>query len=500
MMRSYPRIASFRSAAALAEHLRGLGWSLPFDDEILTAPASPLAQPLDLPWRGATRRVGCRFAVQPMEGWDGETDGHPSDLTRRRWLRFAESGAKLIWGCEAVAVLPEARANPNQLLINARTAHSIETLRREMAEAHRERFGRADDLLIGLQLTHSGRFSKPNVKDRPEALVAYRHPLLDAKFHLPPSKAPLTDAEVERIVRAFGEAARLAQETGFDFVDIKHCHGYLAHEFLSAFERPGIYGGSFENRTRLLRELVQAVRDAAPGLEIGVRLSAYDSIPYAKDPDTGEGHPAPSNGFMPYRWGFGVDPSDPVQPNLSEAKKLLGLLASLGVRLVNVTASSPYYAPHLSRPALFPPCDGYLPPEDPLAGVGRLLAAAQELKQSAPGMIFVSTGWTYLQNYLPHFAQASVREGWTDFVGLGRMMLSYPDLPADVLESGRLDAKRICRTFSDCTNGPRNGMISGCFPLDPYYKARPEAAEVKAVKLRQSPKPIHAAAGEVEQP
>lgn len=498
MMRSYHRVASFRSAAALAEHVRSLGWRLPFDEAILTAPASPLAQPIDLPWGGAARRAGCRFAVQPMEGWDGESDGCPSDLTRRRWLRFATSGAKLIWGCEAVAVLPEARANPNQLLMNTRTARPIEALRREMMEAHRRRFGAEDDLLIGLQLTHSGRFSKPHEKNRPEPLVAYHHPLLDARFRLPPSQAPLTDEEVERIVRAFGEAARLARETGFDFIDIKHCHGYLAHEFLGAHDRTGPYGGGFENRTRLLRELIQAARDSAPGLAIGVRLSAYDVIPYAKDPETGEGRPAPVNGFLPYRWGFGVSSSNPTQPDLSETKRALELLSSLGVRLMNITASSPYYAPHLSRPALFPPCDGYLPPEDPLAGVARLLAAAKELKDSAPDMVFVSSGWTYLQNYLPHFAQAAVREGWTDFVGLGRMMLSYPDFPADVLEHGQLDAKRICRTFSDCTNGPRNGMISGCYPLDSYYKARPEAAEVKAVKLRQSPRPAGVPAGETE--
>lgn len=498
MMRPYPRVASFRSASALAQHLRDLGWPLPFDEEILTAPASPLAQSLDIPWRGSTRRVGNRFAVQPMEGWDGEADGGPSELTRRRWLRFAASGAKLIWGGEAVAVLPEARANPNQLLMNPHTAGRIESLREDLVEAHRQRFGRADDLVIGLQLTHSGRFSKPREKNRPEPLIAYHHPFLDAKFNLPPSQMPLSDAEIARIGRAFGEAARLAQEAGFDFVDIKHCHGYLGHEFLSAFERPGPYGGSFENRTRLLRELIAVVRDSAPALEIGVRLSAYDTIPYMKDEVTGSGHPADSNGRVPYRWGFGVDQTDPIRPDLAETKALLQLLITLGVRLVNITASSPYYAPHLSRPALFPPCDGYLPPEDPLAGVARLQMAARELKKSMPEIIFVSSGWTYLQNYLPHFAQAAIREGWTDFCGLGRMMLSYPELPSDALERGNLDPKRICRTFSDCTNGPRNGMVSGCFPLDPFYKARPEAADVKAIKLRLTPRPANAAAQEVE--
>lgn len=484
--KSYPRVASFRTASELAERLQQLGWQLPFDEEILLAPSSPLAQPLEVPWRGPKRRVGNRFAVQPMEGWDGEADGRPSDLTRRRWMRFAASGAKLVWGGEAVAVLPEARANPNQLLLNPRTASSLEALREDFLSAHRERFGKADDLLLGLQLTHSGRFCRPYEKNRLDPVIAYRHPILDKKFSIPPSQEPVSDLGVGRIVKAFGEAARLAQEIGFDFVDLKHCHGYLGHEFLGAFERPGPYGGSFENRTRLLREMVAVVRDRAPGLEIGVRLSAYDTVPFIKDRETGEGHPTKTPDGVPYRWGFGVNSSNPTQPDLTESRNLLRLLVSLGVRLVNITASSPYYAPHLSRPALFPPCDGYLPPEDPLAGVARLETATKELKAAMPELIFVSTGWSYLQNFLPHFAQAAVRKGWTDVVGLGRMMLSYPELPADTLGKGRLDAKRICRTFSDCTNGPRNGFVSGCYPLDPFYKARPEAEAVKAIKLRMN--------------
>lgn len=479
---SFPRVASFKSARSVAEHLAGLEFPLQFDDQILTAPSSPLAQPVGIRWLGGQRQVGNRFAVQPMEGWDGERDGRPSDLTRRRWLRFGASGAKLIWGCEAVAVLPEARANPNQLLINPSTAASLEKLRKDLVHAHGQLFGKTDDLLVGLQLTHSGRFSKPHEKDRSEPVIAYRHPILDPKFHLARNHQPVSDAEVNRIVGAFGEASRLAQEIGFDFVDLKHCHGYLAHEFLGAFERSGLYGGSFHNRTRFLREVVAAVRDRAPYIEIGVRLSAYDTIPYARNPETGHGYPATRPDLRPYRWGFGIDQNDPVRPDLTEAKAVVQWLASAGVRLLNVTSSSPYYAPHLSRPALFPPCDGYSPPEDPLAGVARLIRAAHEIKSAVPEMSVVSTGWTYLQNYLPHFAQAAVRAGWTDFVGLGRMMLSYSDFPADVLQKGRLDPKRICRTFSDCTNGPRNGLISGCYPLDPFYKGRPEAAELSAIK------------------
>jgi 2,4-dienoyl-CoA reductase-like NADH-dependent reductase (Old Yellow Enzyme family) len=479
---TYPRVASFFTAAALAAHLKRLGWELPFDHAILSAPDSPLAQPFQLPWHKGWRRVGNRFAVQPMEGWDAEPDGAPSDLTRRRWLRFARSGAKLIWGGEAVAVLPEARANPRQLLLNERTAPSLADLRQQMVQAHRERFGEAGDLVIGLQLTHSGRFCRPHEETRLEPVIAYHHPILDARYPPCAGTPPVSDAEVGRIVEAFGRAARLAEASGFDFVDLKHCHGYLGHEFLSAHHRPGPYGGSFENRTRFLRELVSIVRASAPALEIGTRVSAYDCIPFVPDPETGRGVPAHGPGELPYMWGFGVDALDPCRPDLTETKLLLSLLRSLDVRLVNISAGSPYYSAHLQRPALFPPCDAYLAPEDPVAGAARLWLAAAELKKPAPDLVFVSTGGTYFQDYLPHFAQAALRAGWTDFVGLGRMMLAYPELPADVLEKGWLDRKKICRTFSDCTNAPRHGLASGCYPLDPFYKTRAEARQLQARK------------------
>jgi NADPH2 dehydrogenase len=479
---SFPRVASFRSARSVAEYLSKLGWFLPCDDEIQKAPGSPLAQPLEIPWREGQFTLGSRFVVQPMEGWDGELDGRPSELTRRRWLRFAQSGAKLIWGCEAVAVLPEARANPNQLVLNEKTAGAFETLVREMRKVHEERFGSHADLLIGLQLTHSGRFSRPREKNRLEPVIAYHHPVLDAKFRIPSCQPPVSDAEIERIVQAFGEAARLARDTGFDFVDVKHCHGYLGHEFLSAYNRPGAYGGNFENRTRFLREIVAATRESAKGIEVGVRLSSFDSIPFTQDPATGTATPAVEPGLLPYTWGFGLDPMEPWKPDMGETKLLMKCLTGMNVRLVNVSASSPYYAPHLQRPALFPPSDGYPPPEDPLIGAARLLTAARDLRRTGSEVVVVSSGWSYFQNFLPHFAQAAVREGWTDLVGLGRMMLSYPEFPADTLEKGHLDPKRLCRTFSDCTTGPRNGLISGCYPLDNFYKGRPEAAWLQTIK------------------
>jgi len=273
---------------------------------------------------------------------------------------------------------------------------------------------------------------------------------------------------VERLIDAFCDAARQAHELGFHFVDVKACHGYLLHEFLSARSRPGKFGGDFSGRTRLLTTIVERIRGELPGLAVGVRLSVFDTVPYRTSRDVGE--PLPYGEHLPYRLGFGVDQNDPLAIDLTEPIALLRRLRELGVAVVNLSCG------------IFPPSDGYLPPEDPLVGVWRQIDAARQCKQAVPEMPMVGTGYTYLQDYLPHVAQAVVRAGWIDVVGLGRMVLSYPELPADVLATGKLARKRVCRTFSDCTTGPRQGVVSGCFPLDPYYKALPEAAVVKRFK------------------
>jgi 2,4-dienoyl-CoA reductase-like NADH-dependent reductase (Old Yellow Enzyme family) len=471
----YPRVASLRTADALRAHLDRSGIPLGFDAELAAAASSPLAAPIEVD--GV--RVGNRFCILPMEGWDGTGDGEPSDLTERRWRHFGISGAKLIWGGEAVAVREEGRANPNQLLIGPRSQKSLARLREHLVAAHRERFGPgADaDLYVGLQLTHSGRFARPHVKDRPEPLVAYAHPVLDRRF--PDGVRMLGDDDLDRLVEDFVRAAKLAHAAGYRFVDVKHCHGYLGHELLSARARPGRYGGTFENRTRFLREVVDGIRAEVPGLGIAVRLSVFDTVPYRKD-ERGRGVPEAS--ASGYDYAFGLLADDDLGPALDDARALLRLLESKGVRWICTSAGSPYYTPHVQRPALFPPSDGYTPPEDPLRGVARQIEATARLKADFPGLVFVGSGYSYLQEWLPHVAQHAVARGQADFVGLGRMVLSYPDLPADVLEGKTLRRKAICRTFSDCTSGPRLGLVSGCFPLDPFYTAHPDAERLREAK------------------
>jgi NADPH2 dehydrogenase len=466
------RLGTVKNVTGFQEHLQSLHLTIPCDHELMTGTGSPLRQPLV---RGDIK-IGNRIVVHPMEGWDGSPDGNPSENTIRRWQRFGRSGAKLIWGGEAVAVSHEGRANPNQLLAAAHTQKGLSKLRNTLIEEHRLTTGSDNGLLIGLQLTDSGRYSRPNAHHRPEPRILYRHPFLDRRLGLPADFPILTDTEIEAIIGNFHRAADMAWKLGFDFVDIKHCHGYLGHEFLSAHTRAGRYGGSFENRTRFLREVVQGIRSIAPGLKIAVRLSAIDSVPFHPDPANssngklGPGVPEPYEKAIPYRWGFGVNALEPTKSDLNEPVRFLSLLEQLGIRLVNVTAGSPYYNPHLQRPALYPPSDGYLPPEDPLVSVARQMEATQRLKQQFPNLIFVGTGYSYLQDFLPHVAQAALREGWVDMVGLGRMVLTYPELLWDATGGHAIERKRICRTFSDCTTAPRKGLPSGCYPLDSFYK------------------------------
>jgi 2,4-dienoyl-CoA reductase-like NADH-dependent reductase (Old Yellow Enzyme family) len=482
------RVSSFKTVEAFRAHLRLLGVGLDCDDVVLRPKDSPLTRAVDdITLNG--KRIGNRYAIQPMEGWDGTSQGGVTGDVIRRWQRFGLSGAKLICGGEAMAVRPDGRANPNQLIINERNKKDLAKLREMLVTSHRDRHGTTDDLVIGFQLTHSGRFCKPNDKAKLEPRVAYRHPILDRKFGVTSDSQVFTDGEVDALIDDYIRAARIAWDIGADFVDIKHCHGYLLHEFLSAFHRPGKFGGSFENRTRILRQIVEGIRADGNPIELAVRLSAFDLVPFKPDParsrpgKPGPGIPEGYSQLLPYEYAFGVNPQNPTEPNLEEAGAFLDLCAQLGIKLVNLSAGSPYYNPHIQRPAAYPPSDGYQPPEDPLIGVARQVDAVRQLRTRASrNLILVGSAYSYLQEFLVHVAQHVVGAGWVDIVGIGRMVLSYPEVFSDALSGGQLNPKLLCRTFSDCTTAPRNGLISGCYPLDKHYTEKPEASLLKQVK------------------
>jgi|TARA_B110000037_G_scaffold112278_1_gene129478 2,4-dienoyl-CoA reductase-like NADH-dependent reductase (Old Yellow Enzyme family) len=471
----YKRIAQLKTAKDFNEYLESIKVNLPFDKDLITGVDAPYEKSWVLK---SGRTIGNRLCILPMEGWDGTADGRPTDYTKRRWKNFAISGAKLLWGCEAVAVCHDGKANPNQLHIKASNLSDFKDLFQLIIHEHQNEFDRTDDLVIGLQLTHSGRFSKPNNKTSREPKIVYKHPILDTKFGIDALYPVLTDEDIDRIIQDYIKAAKLAQKAGFHFVDIKHCHGYLGHEFLSAKDRKGKYGGSLENRTLFLRSIVKGIHKEAPGLEIAVRLSAFDWIPFKKG-ENGIG--VPENKHTNYEYAFGGDGSG-VAENKKEIFDFLAIVQSLGIELICITVGSPYYNPHIQRPALFPPSDGYQPPEDPLVGVARQIEITAEIKRAFPELAIVGSAYSYLQEWLPNVGQSVLKQNLADFIGLGRMVLSYPDMPTDILKGEVMLRKKICRTFSDCTTGPRNGLISGCYPLDPFYKVLPEAKELKVLK------------------
>lgn len=462
-MPRWTQVKNMTSVAALRSHLEGLGVQLPLDDDV--DPTGPLTQSLAITDGSAgTHTAPNRWAVLPMEGWDGEDDGRPSDLVRRRWDRFAASEAGVVWG-EATAVRPDGRANPRQLVLDDNTVDDFTALRARLDPSQ----------VTVLQLTHSGRYARPTAAG-PTPKTAYEHPLLDARVESGAADV-LTDDEIDELVEQFIDRAVLARQAGFDFVDIKACHGYLGHEFLSAVHRPGPYGGDLAGRTRFLRSIIEGIRRQAPDLGVAVRLSLFDFAPHTVG-EGGVGIPETSD---PYRLAFGGDGSG-VGVDLRETHQVLDMLEDLGVGLVCASAGSPYYVPHIQRPAYFPPSDGYQPPEDPLVGVARLIAATAEIASRHPNLTVVGAGMSYLQEWLPNVGQALVDRGIAGAVGLGRMILSYPQMPADVLAGRELDRRLICRTFSDCTTAPRSGLISGCYPLDDFYNQREERLQLAAFK------------------
>lgn len=421
---------------------------------------------------GDDSRCGNRLCIQPMEGCDGTLDGQPDELTYRRYRRFGAGGAKLIWG-EATAVSDAARMNPRQLWIHEGSASPLEKMLSDCRQAHRETFGNDSDLLLGLQLTHSGRYSfrKPLVATHdaildPLTIDKSNGQRLDKTYPL------LSDDDLKRIEDQFVDAAKLAKNIGCNFVDLKQCHRYLLSELLASRNRTGEYGGSFENRTRFIRNIAGRIRAEVPGLMLVSRFNAYDGIPYRGE-GTGEdfiGVPCPHE--LPIETGFGVDPQNHLLEDLAEPIALARLLRDSGVQILNVSLGNPYANPHLVRPAEFPPVDGYHCPEHPLLGVCRHLRIAAAIQHAVPDVPVVGSGYSWLQEYALHVGAANVAKNRIGFVGLGRAALSHPDFSRVARETGKLNRKQICRTFSYCTGLMRNkqhplGQFpTGCPPFD----------------------------------
>ncbi len=431
------------------------------------------------PVRAGSFTIGNSIAIHPMEGCDGDLDGRPGELTWRRYHRFAAGGAKLIW-FEATAVCPEGRANTRQVMLVRETRDAFARLLDEMRRVHREAWGRDDDLLIPLQLTHSGRYSHPR------RIIADHNPVVDLKTGVPPDYPLISDDELERLEDVYVEAAGLALDAGFTAIDIKVTHGYLLSELIGAKTREGRYGGSLENRTRFIKNVTGKIRAAYGNrLLLCMRLGCYEGVPYVRDEKTGKGVPLPYP--IPYRWGFGVDPQDPLREDLSEVKQAVGWFRDWGIELLNVSMGSPYFNPHVGRPFEKPDEGNYEQPEHPLLGVDRHFRIAGELQRTFPDLPMVGTGYSWLQKYAINAGAKNIEEGNIRLMGIGRGALAYPDFARDALEKGELDERRVCKTLTYCTflmrqkNHPLGQFPTGCPPFDKevYGPIMKEAREAK---------------------
>ena len=408
---------SYRHIDELKEDILRLGVELPVSEQLNILKTS-------LPLYG--KLIPNRLAIHPMEGCDGTAEGAPDDLTFRRYGRFGAGGAGLLW-MEACAVSDEGRSNARHLYLNRENIPKFRNLfDHTMAESNSQPY-------TVLQLTHAGRYSKPH------AFVSVaRNPYLDPFTNM--ERTVITDEELERLENQYVETALLARKIGFDAVDIKACHRYLINEQLSAFTREGRYGGSFENRTRFLLNIIEKVK-ARTNLDITVRINAYDAIPY------------------PYGWGTDENGN----PALDEPRRLMQILYEKGVRMVNITTGNPYYNPHIGRPADVGP---YTPPEHPIESAARMLNIIREMKKAAPDMTLIGTGFSWFRVYGAHIAAGCIEKGWMNIAGFGRQSFAYPGFAKDIISEGKMYHSKCCIACTKCTELMRFGGQAGCVIKD----------------------------------
>lgn len=380
------------------------------------------------------KRVKNRVVIQPMEGADCNLDGSPSELTRKKYLNFAKSGAGIIW-FEACAVCAEGRTNLRQMFLTEKNLEKFQALLDEMRELSLRTNGFSP--LIILQLTHSGRQSI-------QPMIIYRNAVYE-KTRPADDSMIVTDDYLDSLPEMFVRSARLAAAAGFDGVDIKCCHGYLMAELLSAFGRKGKYGGDFEHRSKCFLECFRRVREDVPkNFIVTSRLGLSDMV---KKP-----------------YGFGTDEEGNL--DLTEGKRLIGELQKSDMNLINVTLGNPYYNPHVNRPFRV---GSYRAPEKPETGIQRFYDVEKEIKHTFPDLAVIATGISYYRNDLMEQAEKLLKDGVCDLVGFGRVSLAYPDFYRDYLEN-KFNGNKCCVACSRCTLLMRSKCVSGCATFDNYYK------------------------------
>ena len=414
---------SFTSPDELRLYMERNGYHIPFSKDITLLGNQVEVKAPD----GSIKTLKNALATHPMEGCDAQTDGSPSELTKRRYARFSGSGAALVWA-EAISVTPEARTSDHQMMFTEKNADAFRKLVDDVKK---------NDVFFVAQLTHSGRFAKNS--DTPHALFATKSVPFEKVRPQDVDVPVLSDDYLDRLPDLYAKAAKIAEDAGFDAIDVKACHQYLLDELLSAHTRDGKYGGSFENRAKLMIDCFDAVRSVLkPSTVLASRLSLSDMIEY------------------PY--GFAVTENKPTEPDLTETKKLLEILTAKGLSLVNMTMGSPYFNPHVNRPYNR---GAYEPPEHPLVGLERMIDGCAEIQKTFPELVMIGTGYSYLREFAPYVAAGALKENAAKMIGFGRMAFAYDSFAKDMI-AGKVDPKKVCIACSKCAELKKRSLHTGC--------------------------------------
>jgi len=416
------------SANELEATLAELGLSLPISGD-----SSVLGQHVKI----GDRITPNRFVALPMEGCDAKQDGSPGKLTFRRYERMAAGGAGIIW-LEACAVMHEGRSKPTALHLHDANVETYGALVTHMRQAAQTAMGH--EIICILQLTHSGRYCKPD--GTPVPLMVRHCPALDSAENLPGDYPLATDDQLDEIQEAFIRSAALAESAGFDGVDIKGCHGYLVSSLLGAHQRKGKHGGEYDNRTRFLKDTITRVQKQLPSMLVTTRLNVFDGI------------------AKPY--GFGTSQDDPVNPDIREPLRLIQELADMGVPLLSISIGFPRFDPHYGRPS------ADAKHEHPLVGVARFSELVKQVQQATPEMPVINAALAWLEGHFPKVAAGLVESGAAFLIGQGRNSLAYPDSVCDILKGNCFSKDKVCVTCSGCSRLQREGRHVGCIVRDKH--------------------------------
>jgi len=418
----------------LKKDINAMGLDLPLSENL-----DILRQPIEI----YGKKVKNRLSIQPMEGFDGKFDGTPSELTIRRYRRYSAGGAGLIW-MESISTTNTAKTCPRMSGIRRSNLDVFKHIILEIKECAADGI---PPFIVG-QLTHCGRGA--NMDKAPWTGLNYPSMIACTNPYLPRENTRiLTDDEIWGIIDDYVECAALMKEAGFDCVDVRACHGYLLNEMLSAYTRENsIFGGSFENRTRMMLTIIDRINNEVR-IPLATRLSVTDIVPY------------------PYGWGMKEDGS--LEEDFTEPLKLGRILLDKGVRLMNLSLGRNHVG-HIQSPSDHP---RLYPRDHQLVSVEYFQKMAATFKKNFPEAVVITGCFAWLKQFYPFVAAGGIENGKFDIAGVARTALANPNFARDLFRDGKVDPNKVCIGCGSCGSlighSASEGAPTGCVTRDPKF-------------------------------